>query len=144
MFAFEKLSQAKMLGSAPFLHAVSVGAEFSPRAQAVAAAGAANCRFEKVNTAPPNRAFKNPAKRGFSHPLTIINLKKNFAILQPTGGVHNSALLPRKNYPLACSVLSRGAKLRKETCSTTQDHNCSLIDFGFISGPTLPLSSISK
>ncbi len=39
-----------MLGSAPFLHAVSVGAEFSPRAQAGAAAGAANCRFEQANS----------------------------------------------------------------------------------------------
>jgi len=51
VFAFEKLSQAKMLGSAPFLYAVRVGAEFSPRAQAGAAAGAANCRFEKSNSA---------------------------------------------------------------------------------------------
>jgi len=58
IFAFEKLSQAKMLGSAPFLCAVSAGAEFSPRAQAGAVAGAANCRFEKVNIVLSNN-FKS-------------------------------------------------------------------------------------
>ncbi len=61
VFGFEKLSQAKKLGSAPFICLSRLGADFLPRAQAVAAAGAANCRFEKSNTAElKNRHMRAP------------------------------------------------------------------------------------
>ena len=57
-FTSEKPSQAEMLGSAPFVLAQqALGAEFPPREQAGAAAGAANCRFEEANADTPKTSF---------------------------------------------------------------------------------------